>query len=526
MIKPIITFFWVLSAFSATVPTANIDSSRTNANPSEAILTPAAVTSVKFAILGTLAVDGPIFAQPLFVPAVTVSGGPHDLLIVATMNNSVYAFDANNPGAAALWSNLAFATPYSGYPGQPGSALYDKPLGCLSTPVADVANSMLYVVCDTSTPNWVIRQLSLTTGATLISTTIAGQVVGTGDPGGGDTTSGANLLFFPRFEFQRMGLALSGGNVYVGFASVEDSRPYHGWLMTYSTSTLAQTAIWCSTPNGWGGGIWMSGGAPAIDGSGNLYVTTGNGTTYDGSTNFTNSALKFSSSLSMSDWFTPSNNGAIDTADADMSSNRIILIPGTSLGVVAGKDFNVYSIDTTCMGHLQGSSGCTLQAFKTNASGTPGPASGSYGGAFAISNLYLPTTTGSFYAFAFSAGSFNTTPVLQSTTFGVPGPAQMLVSSNGAATGILWAVTTALSTHAVIRPGTLRAIDPATLAELWNSDTIGHNTLGTITKFAAPVVANGKVFVSTQSNYVAMYGLTPNIQFRGTVNIRGSITVR
>jgi hypothetical protein len=237
---PLLAFFLL-----ASLPTANFDLNRTNANLSEPFLTPTSVTSGNFKLLGSYILDGLVFAQPIYVEKITTSGQTHNLVIIATLNNSVFAFDADAPGSAPVWSNLAFATAFSGYP-IVGAALYSSPIGCLSTPVADIPNSKLYVVCDTvvgSTPNWIIRQLDLTTGATLITTTISGQVTGTGDPGGGDTTSGPNLLFFPKQEFQRTGLTLANGNVYIGFSSPSDVRPYHGWIMAYSTSTLTQTAI-------------------------------------------------------------------------------------------------------------------------------------------------------------------------------------------------------------------------------------------------------------------------------------------
>ncbi len=515
----------------ASLPTANFDLNRTNANLSETQLTPATVSGGQFKLLGSYAVDGFIFAQPIYVQNITTSGVVHNLVIVATLNNSVYAFDADVPGGAPVWSNLVFATPYSNYPITPGFPfLYNQPMGCLSTPVADVPNLKLYVVCDTvvgTTPNWVIRQLDLTTGATLLTTTITGQVTGTGDVGHGDTTSGPNLLFYPRQHCQRTGLTLANNNVYVGFCSMDDIRPWHGWIMAYSTSTLAQTAVWCGSPNGFGAGLWGSGGGFAVDGSGNLYVTTGNGTDYDGVTNFTNSVVKFSPSLSVLDWFEPSNNVSINAGDIDTASNRITLIPGTSSAVVAGKDFNVYLLDTTCMGHLQGSSGCSLQTFKSNGSGTPSVSSGSYGMAFVNNILYLPTTAGSIYAFSFSSGSFNTTPLAtQTNTYGFPGPAQIAGAGNGSSNIVLWAVTSATSSYLSVQQGILRAINPTTLSEIWNSSTSGHDTLGNMSKFTAPLPAGGKVFVATQDSKVQVFGIASSSTLRGQAGLRGAGGIR
>jgi hypothetical protein len=519
----------VISARGQAVLSANVDLNRTNANNAETMLTPSNVHSGTFKLLGNFAVDGYIFSQPLYVPAVTTSGATHNLVIVVTLNNSVYAFDAANPGGSPVWSNLHFATTYTGYPAV-GTPLYSQGLGCLSTPVADTVNNKLYVVCDTSTPNWVLRQLNLSTGATLQTATISGQVVGTGDtgqiggvspPGVPDTTSGANLLFFPQYEFQRAGLALSAdlSTIYIGFGGLDDSRPYHGWLMAYATSNLAQTGIWCSTNNSWGGAVWMSGGAPAIDSLGNVYVTTGNGYKAGDVTAVDNAAVQFNANLTVGAAFFPPDEGTDDSDDADQASNRFLLIPGSGLGVAAGKDFNVFVLTLSTMQLSQ-------SAFQTDSSGSPGSASGSYGMAFLNNTLYLPITSGGIYAFAYSGGSFNTTPTTQSNSYGFPGPAQMMGSSNSGSSGILWAVTCASGTHNAIELGIVHAINPSTLAEYWNSNASGSDTLGHITKFAAPLVAGGKVFVSTQDSKVQIYGLVSSGTVRGLTTTRGASVIR
>ncbi len=509
-------------AFATDIPVANFDANRTNANTAETLLTPTNVASGKFGKLGSWSTDGYVFAQPLTVANVTVSGVLKNLLIVVTMNNSVYAFDADRPGVT-VWSNLAFATPYASYP-VAEAALYGVSQGCLSTPAADRATMILYAVCENNTPNWILRSIDLTTGSTLNSATLSGQVTGTGDSG--DTTSGANLVFNPGREFQRVGITLANGNIYIGFAGLDDSRPYHGWIIARRASDLAAVAIWCASPNGWGAGIWMSGGGIAVDGSGNLYVTTGNDGGYDGVTNFSNSVVKLSSTLVVLDWFTPSNNAALDVADADPASNRVLLIPGATVAVVAGKDFNVYVIDTTCMGHLQGSSLCSLQTFKTNAGGTPGNASGAYGMAFMNNVLYVPTTAGSIYAFTYSAGTFTTTPLAtQTNSYGTPGPAQMAGSINGTSSGILWVITVASGTHTTIRAGTLRALNPTTLAEIWNSGISGNDDLGNMTKFAAPI-PNYNVYVSNIDGGVTAYGIRSSGQIGGNSKAGGAGVIR
>lgn len=500
------------------------DLGQTGTATSESILTPAVLSSGAFQKLGSYSVDGWVVAQPL-VAQVTIGGHPYTALIVATLANSVYAFDTNSPSSAPLWhTNLgAVRTSYTGCCGG-DLFFYGQGLGIVSTPVIDAAHSLLYVVNTNSTPTWVLWKIDLTTGSVSSSVTISGQFPGTGDTG--DPTSGGNLVFFPTRELQRPGLTLASGNVYIAFGGVGDNRPWHGWLFGYDASTLSQTGVFCTTPSSYGGAIWQSGGAPAVDGSGNLYVTTGNDNNNGDSTEYGETVLKLSPTLSLLDWFTPSNFATLDSDDADVSSNWPILIPGTNLMVVAGKDFNVYVLDTTCMGHLQGSSGCGLQTFKTNASGTVTSFSGSYGGIFMNSILYLPTTAGSIYAFAFSAGSFNSTPITtQTNTYGFPGPAQLAGSINGTSNGIVWTTTAPTSTFTATAAGTLRAINPVTLAEYWNSGTKGADALGNLSKFSAPTIAGGKVFVGTESNTVVVFGLTASSQMSGQATLSGGATI-
>lgn len=499
--KIIITvFLGLIATFSPAQTITHNDLGQTGAFTNEVNLTPTNVQTGVFKLLGSYSVDGPVYAEPLCV-SVVILGIPRNLLIVVTLNDSIYAFNADSPGTT-VWSNLAFATPYSSYPG--GSNLYHATLGCLSTPAVDVANGYVWAVCDNNTPNWQLWQFNLVTGATVSTTTITGSVVGTGDQGGAepDPTSGGNLLFFPKYEFQRTGLTLANGNVYIGFAASDDVRPWHGWLMAYNTTTLSQVGIWCSTPNTYGGGIWMSGGAPAVDGGGNIYASTGNDSSYDGVTDFENSVLKFSSTLTLIDWFTPSDHAGDDATDADVSSGRVLLIPGNHYAILSSKDFYVYVIDTACMGHLQGSSGCTLQAFQT-INGSIGSESGAYGTAFANNVLYVPTTTtGGLYAYTWGGSSFTTSAVWSktSTGFAYPGPSALSESCNVASNCILW-FTSVTSSANTAQPGMLNAWNPATGAN-YGSWALGAN----LSKWAAPSVLNGKVYVATQGK-VDVFGL-------------------
>jgi hypothetical protein len=491
------------------------DQAGTSANTAETALTTSNVTVGQFGKTGVFTCGAGseyIFAQPLYAPSVAISGNTYNLLIVATLANTVCAFNAYAPGSAPLWS-VNFGGGNTNYPGYSSGASFfcGAAIGTVSTPAIDPAGQKIYVCSWDSAGNWWIRVLSLTTGSILSATTVSAQVTGTGDPEGGDTTSGSNLLFYPAKQLQRPGLKLASGNLYVGFGGVGDNHPWHGWIMAYRTSDMTQVGVFCTTPNSYGGAIW--GGEPTIDAVGNLYLTTGNGEDYDpSSATYTDSVLKLSPTLSLMDWFTPSNNAAINAVDADTSANRIILIPGTNLLAATGaKDFNVYVLDANCMGHLQGSNAsCALQRFQTE-NGTVTNGSGSYGATFINNSLFMPLTNGHIYAYAWEGSSFNTTPFANDqTSYGIFGPSAMSSSANGTTNAIVWVTTTAagLSSFSSTYPGTLRARSGGTLAELWNSDQSGNDTLGLLAKYAAPTIVNGFVYVATQSGYVAAYGLT------------------
>lgn len=523
---PVIMSVAVALAGAGVVSLVHFDTSQTGAFQ-ETVLTRSNVAGGSFKKLGSWNLTGLLFAQPLYIPSLTISGIVRNVLIAATLNNTLSAFDADRAGSSALWS-ISFGTGRAWWSNNTSQFYYcstDCNIGIVGTPVVDVTGGFVYVVSATSTPTYVLHKINLLTGASMATVTISGQVVGTGSSG--DPTSGGNLLFSPTTSNQRPGLILSpdAGTVYIGFGGGSAGfipPPWHGWMFAYATSSLTQTGIFCTSPNGYGASIWQSGGAPAMDSSGNLYVLTGALGDWDGVTEFSDSMLKLSPSLGLLDWFTPSNHATLDANDYDFGTSRVMLVPGTHLAIGAGKDFNVYAVDTTCMGHLQGSSGCTLQTFPTNNGGSVTKFSGSYGGVVTSGGLWLPTTAGSIYSYTLAAGSFSA-GASQTNSYGFPGPAQMMETDNAGANGILWVVTAPTSTFEAVGTGTLRALNSSTLAELWNSDTSGQDTLGGMAKFVAPVIVNGKVYVATNSNSVVVYGLPPTGLKLNNATIRGGV---
>lgn len=489
----------LLLSASAAVIVNHSDINQTGAFP-DTTLTTSNVNTATFGKVWSYSIDVPVFAQPLGVPSVTVNGTQHDLLIVATMTNKIYAFDANASGPA-LWTTVLGQTrqlfPSKGLDNE--TVLTD--VGVLSTPVVDSTAGFIYVVGATPV-SWRLFKLSLTNGTIQSQVDITGQVTGTGDTG--DTVVAGQLQFNAAQHFQRPGLVIANSKVYVAFGGISDLHPWHGWIFAYNTADLSQAAVFCTTPNSFGGAIWQSGGAPAIDGSGNVYVTTGNDNSLSDGTNFGETVLKLSPMLSVLDWFTPSTFAALDTSDADISSNRAILIPGTNFVVISGKNFFVYVVDTTCMGHLQGSNiNCALLSFQTNAAGTINSVSGAYSMALDSTALYVPTTAGSLYQFLRNGSSVNATPALtQTPSYGYPGHGSVSLSN-----GIVWSVTSSSTSEFKPSSSTLRAIRASDFTEIWNSDTTAGDTLGHMAKFVSPLIFNGRVYEPNQDGQIQVYGL-------------------
>jgi hypothetical protein len=489
-----------------TVPTARYDNSRGGANTQETKITPANVATM--ITLGRYPLDGASMSQPLYIPAVTVSGASHNLIIAATMNNTVYAFDADIPGSAALWSTnfgATWASPYT-------TVFYSTNLGITSTPVVDATNGFVYVVTVNNTPTFTLRKLALSTGVQASSIAISGSFPGTGGPS--DVPVGGNVPFVATWEVQRTALALANGNIYVGFGAGAEGATWHGWMFAYRATDLVQQGVLLLSPGGVGAGVWEP--APAVDDSGNLYFTTGNGQ-WDGTANYSQSVVKTNATLTVTDWFTPSNHATTDAQDADLSSGQVMLIPGTTLLTFGSKDARVWVIDSTNMGHLQGT-GAAPQVF-TSATVTVSDHSGIYGGTFFNSTGYFPIATAPMNAFTFSGSTF-TTSALSST---VANFAQVgaVGTSNSGTNPILWAVTIDTSAFSTQRQCTLRAFNPATLVEYWNSGTIG-----TLSKFTAPLVANGRAYVSTFDSGVQVFGLPIRSAVRGAATVRQGVSVR
>src|SRR5580658_8967464 len=305
------------------VLTYHNDLARTGQNLNETILTPAAVSSGQFGQLFTDALDGQVYAQPLYVPQLNIPNkGTYNVIFVVTEHDSVYALDADGNAAAPLW-HVSFIDPASGVITVPAASLtctvITPEIGITGTPVIDASSGTLYVVAMTleqfgQTYVQRLHALDIATGAEKPGSPveIAASVPGTGD---GNTT----VTFQPWLYKERPGLLLLNGVVYTSWSSHCDSGNYHGWMIGYAAKTLQQVAACTSTPNWEAGSFWQSGAAPAADANGNIYVVSGNGT-FDadsGGSDLGESVIKLSTSngLTAADYFTPFNAGLLTQED-------------------------------------------------------------------------------------------------------------------------------------------------------------------------------------------------------------------
>ncbi len=497
---------------------------RTGENLSETVLTTSNVNVNSFGKLFSLPVQGQVYAQPLVVTNVAVGGKMRDVLIVATMHNVVYAFDANL-GGAPLWEvTLGPTVPAADLIPTGDAAVHamwttlniQPEAGILSTPVIDRDNGYIYLAREDFTggvQSFKVHVLSLATGQDEPGspTTVAASVPGTPADGG-------SLTFSAVHQAQRPGLLLLNGTVYLGFGSHDDNFPFAGWVLGYTynaaAGSLAQTHVFNVTPDGNGGGIWASGQGLVTDGQ-SIYVATGNGTSsaWSGGSSYAQSFIKLSPDLEVLDWFMPYNYADLTEIDYDLGSAGPVLIPDTSPQLITGggKEGVVYVVDTTNMGHLGTVDNMGTQFFQaTTHLIFSSPVIWSAGG----TRMYVWGNGDVPHAYSFKNGAFDTSAIATGpvTSTGAAGPACMSLSSNGATagTGILWASVPLQNPTAKTVAGMLYALDALTLTELWTSaDNASRDGVGNYAKMSLPTVANGKVYLGTFSQQVLVYGLLP-----------------
>jgi Bacterial Ig-like domain (group 1)/PQQ enzyme repeat len=517
------------AAAQVSVTTYHNDNSRSGQNTSETFLTPSNVNSTQFGLLfaGSVNLDSWSVGQPLYVPNVTIAGQSHNVVYTATLNNSLYAFDADS--GTLLWNtNYGLPTPFANL--CTDNVFSQSPsggAGIIGTPVIDPVGGIIYFVTKTGDGN--VSPFELNLHAVDFTTGIDES----GSPVTIAPTSGPTYL--PEYQMSRPALLLSNGTVYVamgstgctgltGFPTINN----HGYVFGFNASNLtAAPSFFITTPAVNNGGVWQSGAGPAADSEGNVYVETANAP-FDyntGGLDFGDSVLKLSPSLSLLDYFTPYNQNYLYINDLDLSSSGPLLLPVQTSGpanlmVATGKAQELYLINLNAMGEYcnnctsntnivqdvlppSGSTGCMIvNGVKTCIYGSP---------SYWNNNVYFPGIVAPMTAYPLTSNVSGTTlatlPTSQTTGtfsgFGSPS-----ISSNGTNNGIVWSISWGTGTWTQYN-GTLHADSATNLAtEYYNSNQAANSrdTLGNVVKFITPTIANGKVYSATQSQLL-VYGL-------------------
>jgi hypothetical protein len=478
------------------VLTYHNDDARDGAFTQETTLTSSVVNSSQFGKLRSYPVDGQIYAQPLYVPQLGITGAAHNVVFVATENNTVYAFDADGLQSSPLWSrNLGTPSPRNDSEG------ISPVLGITGTPVIDITTGTLYVVTITTSGPFYLHALDITSGAEKLGgpVQITGSVPGTG----WDNNNGT--IQIETGCYQRTGLALNpvSNEIYIAFGHCN-----HGWLLAYDKTSLQQKAIFNDTPDGAGGGLWNSGGAPAIDDqSGKVFIMTGVDQN-DPPSGYNDSFLRLSAGvLLVEDFFQPDNAAYLAVNDADLGSGSPVLMPDNPSStphevIGGGKDGNIFVVNRDNMGSFSPTSNNVIQTVQTGVHQFDNNFSTvAYWNGF----LYIHCESDVLRAFSWSNGQLSAQPVAKGQPILSVHGATVSVSSNGSNNGIVWEIDN--TNHDTGGPAILRAYDASNISnELYDSTQAGsRDTAGLALQFTVPTIAAGKVFVGTV-NELDVYG--------------------
>jgi hypothetical protein len=497
------------------------DNSRSGVNNRELALSPATVNSSTFGKLFSCPIDGYAYAQPLYVPNLAIPGDKtRNVVFVATEKDLVYAFDADASPCVQLWKAILIPSGSEAVP-TPNFDITNTDIvpfvGITGTPVINISAFALYVVAKTMVPGTPLNPnaeyaqqlyaLNLATGQQRQSVGI--QVVPASSP---------QLGFSSLRENQRAALLLDNGNVYIAFASHGGEGDYHGWLLGYdSTSLSSLPTVLNATPNAAQGGIWQSGGGPSADANHNVFVETGEGPPNLG-VNYSDSFVRLATSggLSVADYFTPCDQPLGPPASPDRtlhsaSSAPVLLDPAgpasePHLLVGGTKEGLLYILNRD---HLGGFNTCPDSPGVQSVSVGDGPILSTP--LFWNNAVYVAAGNGKLKSFA-AGGSLASSPnTSQSPEPLGPQGATPVISSNGTSNAILWLIDTSGALTVPPTPNgaaILRAFDPNNLAtEIYNSGMVPmRDTAGLAVKFTVPTVANGKVYVGTQTE-LDVYGL-------------------
>jgi len=500
-------------AAHAQITTSQYDNQRTGATLNEKVLSPQNVNSKQFGKLGEFKVDGAVYAQSLFLPAVEVPGkGKHDILFIATEHDTVYAFDAYHTTDPPLWQ-VSLLDKKKGETPVPARAVacpFIQPeVGITPTPVIDRKTGTFYVLVRTTADRHYFQSLhalAITTGAEKLG---GPKQITASVQGHGDGAANGRVDFDSLRENPRASLLLVNGGVYLTWASSCDVDPYHGWVMAYDAATLAQKGVLNVTPDGKQGGIWASDTGPAADEHGNIYVPTGNGTfdAASGGKDYGDSVLKLTpknSAIEIADYFTPFDQAKLSDADADLGSSGPLLLPDQPgahrhLLLQPTKNSTLYVIDRDQMGKFNTDGDAVVQVLRMGGQGAYG--------AIAYWNRHIFFATSDDWLRDYTIANGHVTMNRSSNIrFENPG-ASPTVSANGNKNAIVWAVATK-TWDGPDRPAILYAFDATDIDQpIYSSEqNRQRDRAATATRFVMPIVVSGHVYFAAR-NAVEVYGL-------------------
>ncbi len=491
----------------------------------ETYLTPANVNTNQFGSLFSYNVDGYIVAQPLYVSGVNIAGvGVVNAAYVATANDSVYAVNADT--GSLLWQ-VSFLNSANGttVTSEPVSALGCPfvngftQVGVTGTPVIDSSTNTIYLVAKT---------MEVTNGATsYVFRLHALDITSGAEKFGGPAVINASVgsvTLNTQSDLQRPALLEVNGTIYIGFGSNGCDQLAHGWLLAYSAASLQQLGLLNTSPaKTYGSSLWMSGIGPAADSNGNIYLVTANGT-FDvnaGGSDYGDTVMKLGfngTTFSVEDYFTPFNQAMMAAHDLDLGSGGAVLLPTQTgpypnLLVTVGKTGTIYLLNQNDLGQYNPAGDTIVQEL-------PGAVKGVWGApVYWNGGLYIAGRQDYVKDFSLINGMMSVTPVAESpssyTFTGVP-----VISANGNSSGLLWLVR---NLNATSSTELLSAFNATNLSEIYNTNkNPGRDQLTATAHFATPLIANGKVYVGTQTQ-LQVYGLFPAITASSGNNQTGTV---
>jgi hypothetical protein len=378
-------------------------------------------------VVKKLALDGAVYASPIVI---------NGIVIVATENDTVYAF---NSSYTQLWKRH-LGTPSPGSERPCGNI---DPLGITGTPAYDATRNSVYVAPEYSgsPPRHELVSLNFTTGAVRWHRTL--------DLPGVDQ----------KVMQERGALAVVGSRVYVPFGGLAgDCGQYKGRVVGYSTSGSGNPVSF-TVPTTREAGIWTPPG-PSADSSGHIYVSVGNGASGLGDPyDYSDSVLTLSTSLALTDSFSPTTWASDNAADLDLGSQGPALVG--SWIFIAGKSGTAYVLRRNDLGGIGG------QVSKT-------ALCRSFGGTARNNTVvYVPCTDGVRAVRIDSLGKMHVLWHASSSITGSP-----IVGG-----GRVWSLN--------VGSGVLNALDPAT------GGSKASVTVGAVTRFATPAAFGRRLFVPT-----------------------------